>query len=155
LKLTSTRTEDVGAMVPNRVRYYSENRDGTIGNAFPGDMSDRLGGGGWLSSAADMRAFGEALAQGKLIPTDALNRMTTAATSSDGKAIPYGLGVTPIEFDGRKAFFHTGDSLGASAILYVEGDVVIAAIWNKDSLGAARLQFAKDVAALVAAQMRK
>ena len=146
-----TRQDEVPAIIERRAHYYSANQDGSLRNAPLGDVSDRQAAGGWMSTTSDIAAFGNALLKGELVKSATFERMMTAVKTNDGKPVAYGYGLVPIQTNGRKAAYHTGESIGASAILYMEPDtgLVIAMLWNKDGLGGARLKLAQDIAEAV------
>jgi serine beta-lactamase-like protein LACTB len=147
----ATRQDEVPSIVERRARYYSANQDGSLRNAPLADVSDRQAAGGWMSTTTEIAAFGNALLSGTLVSKATFETMSAAAKTKDGGVVPYGYGLVPIDSNGHKAVYHTGESVGASAILYMEPDsgLVIAMLWNKDGLGSARLKLAQDIAAAI------
>jgi serine beta-lactamase-like protein LACTB, mitochondrial len=90
--MNHTRIDDRLAIVPYRARFYSKDTFGTVVNAEPVDVSFKLPGDGWLSSAEDMAKFEEAMLNDHLVSRATRNLMWTPQKTSDGKETTYGLG---------------------------------------------------------------
>ena len=118
--MTSTRDDDPAAIVPNRAAKYTR-ADGQLRNAPAIDYSNRMAGGGYLTSAVDLGRYIEALLNGKLVKPETFAMMTTPAKLKSGQIIEsgYGLGwgVELEEWHSDRWTFHGGSSAGASGML--------------------------------------
>ena len=90
--MTSTRVDDVFAVIPHRARGYSIDKDGKLQNSILLDISNKPPGSGINSSARDLGLFMVALYDGKLVTPATWNQMITPAKTRDGKATIYGYG---------------------------------------------------------------
>jgi hypothetical protein len=97
----------------------------------------RLGSGGIVSTARDLRAFVQALAEAKVLSAAAWAKMTTRHVEApEGAGYGYGwfVGDTP---DGERVVFHGGDNVGYHGELryYLESGRVVALLANHEMLG--------------------
>lgn len=76
--------------------------------------------GGVVSTAADLARFDIALDDGTLITPASLREMVTPARSSDGAALPYGLGWYVQEYGGQTLVWHSGWWEEAYSALYLK-----------------------------------
>jgi serine beta-lactamase-like protein LACTB, mitochondrial len=90
--MTNTRIDDRLAIVPYRTRFYSKDTLGTVVNAEPVDVSFKLPGDGWLSTAEDMAKFEVAMLDDRVVTRSTRTVMWTPQKLSDGKETTYGLG---------------------------------------------------------------
>src|ERR1700730_6058496 len=90
--MTHTRIDDRLAIVPYRTRFYSKDTLGTVVNAEPVDVSFKLPGDGWLSTAEDMAKFEVAMLDDRVVTRSTRTVMWTPQKLSDGKETTYGLG---------------------------------------------------------------
>lgn len=120
--MTSTRLDDVSAIIPHRARGYSIDKDGKLQNAILLDISNKPPGSGINSSAGDLGRFMVALYGGKLVTPATWNQMTTPAKTLDGKPTIYGYGWFvggPIStYHGLREIGHGGDVQGFASVLY-------------------------------------
>jgi CubicO group peptidase (beta-lactamase class C family) len=65
--MAHTRVDDRLAIVPGRTRFYSKDKSETVVNAEPVDVSFKIPGDGWLSSAEDMAKFEVAMLNDRLV----------------------------------------------------------------------------------------
>ncbi len=133
--MTHTTFEFRGAIVPNRARGYSKDRDGKIINANYTDLSVKYAGGGMLSTAEDLVRFGVAFEGGKLVSAATRATMLTPAKLADGSEIGYALGWNVGKGkDESGTYAHSGGQAGTSTYLavYPESKLVIAVICNLD-----------------------
>jgi CubicO group peptidase (beta-lactamase class C family) len=72
------------------------------------DVSWKLGGGGFVSSVADLGAFAAGLLRGSLLGKDTQAIMWTQQITSDGETTGYGLGFGVGERKGRQTVSHSG-----------------------------------------------
>ncbi len=90
--ITHTRIDDRLAIVPYRTRFYSKDASGAVVNAEPVDVSFKVPGDGWLSSAEDMAKFEVAMLNDRLVARSTRNLMWTRQKTYDGEDTNYGLG---------------------------------------------------------------
>ena len=60
-KMNATQADDPQKLVPRRARGYVKTKGEQLENAPFFDPSDRLPGGGWLSTSEDLARFANAL----------------------------------------------------------------------------------------------
>jgi len=120
--MTSTRLDDVFAIIPHRARGYSVDKDGRLQNAALLDISNKPPGSGINSTAHDLGLFMVALYGGKLVTPVTWNRMITPAKTRDDKPTIYGYGWFvggPISsYHGLREIGHGGDVQGFASSLY-------------------------------------
>ena len=120
--MTSTRLDDVFAIIPHRARGYSIDKDGKLQNAILVDISNKPPGSGINSSTRDLGLFMVALYGGKLVTPATWNQMITPAKTHDGKPTIYGYGWFvggPIStYHGLREVGHGGDVQGFASVLY-------------------------------------
>jgi serine beta-lactamase-like protein LACTB, mitochondrial len=122
-QMSSTRLDDVFAIIPHRARGYRLSSGSELQNAAFVDVSNKPPGSGINSSATDMGNFVVALYSGKLVSTETLDRMLTPGPTLDGKPTIYGLGFFhggPLsKYRGLDEAGHGGDQQGVSSVLYL------------------------------------
>jgi len=136
-------------LIPFRVKPYEKNKDGSLKNAQPVDLSNKFPAGGILSTSADMVRFGNALLSHKLLQKTTLDLMWTEQLTNSGKTTGYGLGWnTPAD---RNEIFHGGASAGATAYIYIlkKEKLVISFLTNTENWGEQRLKLARDIAKVI------
>ncbi|HEY6049637.1 MAG TPA: serine hydrolase domain-containing protein [Thermoanaerobaculia bacterium] len=111
-----TRPDDVQAVIPGRARGYQKAPSGDFGNAALADTSNKVPGGGFVSTSPDLVRFALALEQGKLLKPDTFGQMQVPMKTSDGKDSPY-FGWTIAERKGDKVLTHGGSQQGTSTYL--------------------------------------
>ncbi len=120
--MTSTRLDDVFAIIPHRARGYSIDKDGRLQNAILLDISNQPPGSGINSTARDLGLFMVALYGGKLVTPATWNLMIAPAKTRDGKPTIYGYGWFvggPISsYHGFREVGHGGDVQGFASELY-------------------------------------
>ena len=100
--------------IPGRATGYRMNGDDDIVESRDTDVSWKLGGGGFVSSIADLAAFAAGLLKGSLLQSDIQALAWTSQKTSDGQTPPnvqktgYGLGFTVGERRGRRTISHSG-----------------------------------------------
>ena len=136
-------------LIPFRVKPYEKNKDGSLKNAQPVDLSNKFPAGGILSTSADMVRFGNALLSNKLLQKTTLDLMRTEQLTNSRKTTGYGLGWnTPFN---RNEIFHGGASAGATAYIYIlnKEKIVISFLTNTENWGDQRLKLAQDIANVI------
>lgn len=130
--MASTRDDDTFAIIPNRVRGYRRNKEGGVRNCALADTSNKVPGGGLISTAADVVRFGRAVLNDVLLHPETRALMWTAQHTNDGKLTSYGLGWNITSFDGRPRFAHGGGQPGTSTYLSVLPDqrIVVGVLTN-------------------------
>ena len=114
-----TGEDNVYVIVPHRARGYRRNLEGGIENCALVDTSNKIPGGGLLSTAGDLIRFAAALERGDLVKPATRDRMFAPQRTRDGRPVPYGLGWAVVELDGKPWILHPGIQQGASACLLV------------------------------------
>jgi serine beta-lactamase-like protein LACTB len=144
--------DDVFDIVPHRVRGYRRDAAGRIRNCGLADTSNKVPGGGLVSTPADLVAFATALNGGLLVSRTTLAQMYTSQKTRDGKPTNYGLGWSLTERDGRKWASHTGAQQGATTLLLTlpSENLAIAVMSNLE--GAQLRQLGDRIAQIVLAQ---
>lgn len=130
------RQDDVFAIVPHRSHGYVRRIDGTLQNCALADTSNKIPGGGFISTADDLVRFVIALDRGALVSRETRLRMFTPQRTSDGKAVPYGLGWSIFEHGSRRWVGHAGAQQGVSTYLLAapEEGLVVAVMANLEEV---------------------
>jgi serine beta-lactamase-like protein LACTB len=113
-----TRVDDVYTIIPNRARGYSRLKSGEVRNADLADTSNKISGGGLVSTAEDITRFAIALQTGVLLRKETFRQMLAPLKTSDGKESPY-FGWFIRNRDGVKFLTHGGSQQGTSTQLYM------------------------------------
>jgi CubicO group peptidase (beta-lactamase class C family) len=146
--------DDIYAIVPNRVRGYSVDRDsvatfqdgttathqylagtpGAVTNARNYDISSRYPAGGFDSSAEDLMKFVIGVGTGKVLSPESVRQMWTAQATSDGKRGMFGLGWGVAQRDGRSVVGMNGAtaSTTTSLLYFPDSGVGIALLCNAE-----------------------
>lgn len=134
--MEDTRQDDVFAIVPNRSHGYVLRIDGVLRNCALADTSNKVPGGGLLSTADDLVRFVIALERGVLVSGETRARMFTPQRTLDGKAVPYGLGWSILEHGSQRWVGHAGAQQGISAYLLADPDngVTVAVLANLEGV---------------------
>ncbi len=114
-----TGADDVFQIVPHRAHGYRRTLDGSVENCALADTSNKIPGGGLVSTAGDLIRFACALERGGLVKPATRDRMFAAQRTRDGRPVPYGLGWAFLDVDGKQWILHPGMQQGASACLLV------------------------------------
>jgi len=113
----TARHDSVHDLIPHRARGYRKTPAGTIENCALADTSNKIPGGGMVSTPEDLAKFANAIMKGQLVKPDTRDQMYTRQQNRDGTPIPYGLGWQIQEFEGRKWVSHGGAQQGISTLL--------------------------------------
>lgn len=135
-EMKRTFADDVYRIIPDRARGYFRSKDGTLNNAGLADTSNKIPGGGLLSSASDLVRFAQAFRAGRLVRASTVHMMLTPQRTKTGEKTTYGLGFMLDQLDGRTVFGHTGHQPGASAILrsLEDGSWTVAILCNLENV---------------------
>ena len=135
--MRETKRDDVFAIIPHRSRWYSPKPGGGIENAHMVDTSNKVPGGGLLSTSDDLARFAIATMSGELVNDKTRGLMWTEQKTLAGKETGYGLGWSIRNDNGEREIVHTGGQPGASTILYmVPGrGIALAVMTNVDASG--------------------
>ncbi len=130
-----TCADEVTPIVPGRSGFYTRDEAGAVVNAGYVDNSYKWAGGGFLSTAEDLVAFGNALLEGRLLKPETRALLWTSQKTSDGKDTEYGIGWT-VDRDsrGRARVRHSGGAQGGTAnlVIYPAERLVLAMLVNSD-----------------------
>jgi serine beta-lactamase-like protein LACTB len=134
--MTSTQSDDVYALIPNRSRGYSKSKEGKISNAALHDTSGKIPAGGLVSTAADLVRFAQAVDEGKLLKTETMEQMWTPQRTRDGKPTGYGLGWGVGQFADKKRVGHMGGQAGVSTLFFnfPQEKVTLALMFNLEQV---------------------
>lgn len=142
LGLNDTAVDDAAQVVAQRGSGYTTTlAPGVFQNASFISMSYPGAAGSMRSTTTDLCRWHQALLGGKVLSAQALTRMLTPATLSDGSLpmeggapVRYGLGVSIGEVAGRPLVSHSGGIQGFSAYVgtYPTEELTIATILNID-----------------------
>ena len=151
--MASTRDDDPFALIPRRAAGYRLTESGVLENARAVDMSSKLPGGGFISTAEDLARFAIAVMDGRLVGAETLERMLTPVRLADGEVVGNGLGwgLFPGEtWYGEREAFHGGVTPGVSGMLYLLPDrrFAVALLMNLEGVDA-RTALAAEVARVV------
>lgn len=117
--MTSTRTDDALSIIPQRSRPYTLAPDHTLYNSVFVDTSNKIPGGGMISTADDVARFAIALESGRLLNSATTQLMWTSQKTSDGKATGYAYGWGVHDDHGVLTVGHTGGQPGCSSVLWM------------------------------------
>jgi serine beta-lactamase-like protein LACTB len=113
LGMTTLQPDYQWLEIPGRATGYRKQSDDIV-ESRDADVSWKLGGGGFVSSVADLGAFAGGLLQGSLLQPDIQALVWTQQTTSNGESPPhiqvtgYGLGFGVREQFGRRIISHNG-----------------------------------------------
>ncbi|MCB1020941.1 MAG: beta-lactamase family protein [Acidobacteria bacterium] len=133
----NTQVDDVLAVIPGRTRFYRLGEDNRIYNAGLTDLSNKIPGGGLLSTSGDLVRFALATLDGSLLKPATVNEMWTPQVLKNGELGRHGLGWGVQEKDGEKRARHTGGQQGATTnlTLVIEDGVAVAVMTNREGFG--------------------
>jgi len=144
-QMAQTEPDDSTKAIPRRATLYSKGFIYRMTGMFPMrtsaaavDTSDRIPGGGLVSTAADMARFAIAVQDERLVGSHSLNLMWTRQKTNNGALLPfYGLGWLIGDRSGSKALrvWNDGSQPGTRTYLYMmpEKRFAIALMTNMDN----------------------
>ncbi len=115
--MTAARADSVHDLIPHRARGYRKTPSGPVENCSLADTSNKIPGGGMVSTPEDLVKFVNALMKGQLVKPETREQMYAPQKTRDGKPVPYGLGWQIAESEGRKWVVHGGAQQGISTLL--------------------------------------
>ena len=123
--------DDHFAIIPHRARGYRL-ANGVLQNCTFEDTSNKVPGGGFISTASDLVKFVMAVNSGKLVKKESAKLMFTAQKLRDGTVTGYGMGFFIREANGRLSVSHSGGQSGitTNVELFPAEDVAIAVMTN-------------------------
>ena len=132
--LTAIRDDNSNTIVPNRTRFYRRSPKGEIENAGLADTSNKIPGGGLVSTAEDLVKFALALRRGALLQPKTVEMMFTPQKTRDGAETRYGLGWVTAPVGGPRSISHSGGQQGCRTLLtmFPDRDVVVAVMANSE-----------------------
>jgi serine beta-lactamase-like protein LACTB len=104
---------------PRQAQFYELTNRGSVRRAPPIDLSDRLPGGGFVSTARDLARFGSLLAAGGVVRRSSVRLMFTSQRTTSGVTTGYGLGFEVHPSPAGVLVGHTGAVDGGTAGLVV------------------------------------
>ncbi len=115
---------------PGRVQFYTL-KDGHLASAHALDASDRLPGGGWLSTPTEMVGFASGVEH---LLGPAWTRLMWRETSKAGDELHYALGWELGTVQGEFMTFHSGSQSGTGTFLLLvpKRKVAVAVFTNRD-----------------------
>jgi CubicO group peptidase (beta-lactamase class C family) len=131
-KMTETMPDDSRVNSADKATFYTMEGD-KLEQAPALDISDRLPGGGWLSTPSEMVGFGRAVMEHKLLDARSTALMWTE-TTKPGEAMRYGLGWSVGSLAGHPVVGHGGGQAGTSTSLLLVPDshLAVAVFTNRD-----------------------
>jgi CubicO group peptidase (beta-lactamase class C family) len=152
LGMSTLRSDKSWIDVPHRAAGYRRVL-GAIVPSMDVDVSWKVAGGGFISSAPDLGRFGAGLLAGVLVEPATQATMWTAQPTRDGTATGYGLGFRVGEHRGRRLISHGGSQEKTRTLLMLlpDQDVALALMCNSEwaslpDLGKALLDAACEAA---------
>jgi serine beta-lactamase-like protein LACTB, mitochondrial len=135
-----TRPDEVSAVIPDRARGYAKRASGEFCNAELADTSNKVPGGGLVSTSVDLARFAIALETGRLVKPETFQRMLSPMKTTDGKDSPY-FGWSIGERHGEKLLSHSGSQQGTSTdFLMIPGKgFAVAIIANTERVDVGKL----------------
>jgi CubicO group peptidase (beta-lactamase class C family) len=141
--------DDVYALIPHRARGYRLSAAKQLENCGLADTSNKIPGGGMISTPEDLVRFALALNAGKLVKPETCDLMFTEQQPRGGKTGHYGMGWEIGQFEGRKLVAHGGGQQGISTylMLFPAERLAIAVMLNREHAPASEI--ARQIAAVV------
>jgi serine beta-lactamase-like protein LACTB len=135
------QADDAFAIIPNRARGYRKTEKGEVVNTVLADTSNKIPGGGMISTATDLADFAIATMHAKLASPATLEKMWTPQSMRDGKKTGSGLDWGLAEIKGHKKVSHSGAQPGTSTDLILVPDLnaAVVVMINMDGVPASQL----------------
>lgn len=119
LGLKHTEVDDIKKSIPNRATGYDKGADGAINPAPAFDATNKIPGGGLISTARDMAVYANAaLADNKLLKNETRELMWTRQKIKRGDETSYGLGWNTGVWKEYRTVSHGGGQPGVSTVLW-------------------------------------
>ncbi|MFT3684621.1 MAG: serine hydrolase domain-containing protein [Phycisphaerales bacterium] len=133
--------------IEHRAAGYRKGKDGEMERSTDTDVSWKLGGGGFISTVADLSHFSVALMEGQLVSPESFKLMCTPQKTKDGKATTYGMGLGVGKLGDKPTASHSGSQeKTATMMLMVPDDHLTVAIMSNTE-GASLGRLADELAA--------
>ena len=141
--------DDVYAIIAHRARGYRLSASKQLENCSLADTSNKIPGGGLISTAGDLVSFALAMNAGKLVKPATRDLMFTAQKLASGAASTYGMGWQVGKFQDRAMVAHGGGQQGTSTylMLFPQDRLALAVMLNRESAPAGAI--AQKIAAVV------
>jgi serine beta-lactamase-like protein LACTB, mitochondrial len=123
--MTSIQPDRQEKIIPHRAAGYRRMGTAAVSvlvNDFAVDVSNKIPGGGWCSTAGDLARFAIALADARLVSRETLEKMWTRQSTSDGKQTESGLGCFVSDYKGQRRISHSGGQPKVSTFLILAPD---------------------------------
>jgi serine beta-lactamase-like protein LACTB len=135
------QTDDTFAIIPNRAHGYRKTEKGEVVNTVLADTSNKIPGGGMISTATDLADFAIATMHAKLVSPATLEKMWTPQAMRDGNKTGSGLDWGLGEIKGHKKVSHSGAQPGTSTDLILVPDLnaAVVVMINMDGVPASQL----------------
>ena len=144
--------DDVFALIPHRAAGYQKSPGGKLFNSALSDTSNRVPGGGLVSTAEDVARFAVALHSGALMKKETREQMFVRQRTRDRKPTGYGLGWAVGTEQGRREIYHIGGQPKVSTVLYMLPDTgqSVVLLANLEGVGGPLLEVARQLAEITA-----
>ncbi len=135
------QVDDTFTIIPNRARGYRQTEKGEVINTYLADTSNKIPGGGMISTTTDLANFAIAMMHTTLVTPATEQKMWTPQTTRDGQSTGYGLGFGIKELKGHKLIAHSGGQPGTSTNLALlpELNTAVVVMINMEDLPASDL----------------
>ncbi len=143
--MSRTGPDDVAEVIPDRARGYRRDRSGAARNSALIDTSNKIPGGGFVSSAEDMARFAIAVQNGTLLRRETLEASFAVQKTKEGQPVGYGLGW----FVNAEAVRHGGSQPGTRTLLHMVPGRKAAVVLLANTEGAELDDVARRVAGIV------
>ena len=149
LGMSDTRIVSHGDIIPGRAAGYDRWDNRLRNGAFIAESILSYGGGGILSTAADLAQWAAAFESETLLKKDTIAQAWTPVKLAKGTNAPYGLGWADDSMNGRRGFGHSGEhATGFSSYLLIHPDDRLAVIVLTNFRRAAPKSLAQHIAGL-------
>lgn len=122
--------------IPHSAVGYRKDAAGEMAKSTDTDVSWKLPGGGFISTATDMARFGMGMLSGKLVDEATRALMWTKQKTRDGKETGYGLGFSIGEEGSLRYVDHSGaqEKAATHLVIFPDQGVVIALMSNTEGV---------------------
>lgn len=121
-------------VTPRRAAGYTVDSDGAVANADFASMAQPHGAGALMANVDDLRKWNDALAAGKLLGRELLQRAHTAVRLADGRDTSCGFGWHVSFTAGHRTLEHSGGTYGFNthALSLPDAGLYVVALFNSD-----------------------
>jgi CubicO group peptidase (beta-lactamase class C family) len=133
LGMRHTVPDHTDSIIPQRVSFYENGRDGAVVNAPYVDNSYKWAGGGFLSTPEDLIRFGQEHMDAGFLQGSTLDELKRPMTLRSGESTNYGIAWrTTVQADGDVTLGHSGGSVGGTTLFITipAHDMVVAGVVN-------------------------